>query len=161
MNPSRRTTIRALGALATMSLAPWASAFGRDLELEVWRGPQCGCCEVWIDLMKKAGFKVKEQLVDNPAVWRTRAGMPVKFGSCHTARIGGYVIEGHVPSEDIKRLLAQRPAALGLAVPYMPIGSPGMEVEDGRRQAYDVLLVQRDGSAKTFTHYPAIAGKRS
>jgi Cu/Ag efflux protein CusF len=89
---------------------------------------------------------------------RKRLGMPEQLGSCHTASVGGYVIEGHVPAAEIQRLLKERPAALGLSVPGMPIGSPGMDGPEykGRKDAYDVLLVQKDGTAKSFQHYPGL-----
>lgn len=161
MNSNRRKALLAMAAVTAAAFAPTRAAWAQSPEIEVWRGPQCGCCELWIEHLKQAGFAVKEYQVDNPGAWRQRMGMPSRYGSCHTARIAGYAIEGHVPAEDILRLVAQRPQAIGLAVPYMPLGSPGMEVEDGRRQAYDVLLVKADGSAQTFRHYAAIAPRRS
>jgi hypothetical protein len=104
--------------------------------------------------MQDNGFKVQVFDTGNTAV-RKKLGMPQQFGSCHTALIDGYVIEGHVPASDIKQLLAQRPAALGLAVPGMPIGTPGMDGEayKGRQDAYDVLLVQRNEQTGVFKRY--------
>lgn len=160
MNMNRRKLLATLLAASAAGTAPWTAAWGRTREIEVWRGPQCGCCELWIEHLKQAGFSVKEHLVDNTAPWRQRLGIPVHLGSCHSARVEGYSIEGHVPAQDIVRLLAERPKAVGLTVPYMPIGSPGMEVEDGRRQAYDVLLLKQDGSTQSFKHYPAIAPRK-
>jgi hypothetical protein len=86
---------------------------------------------------------------------RERLGLPARYGSCHTARIGGYALEGHVPVREIRRLLAERPDAIGLAVPGMPVGSPGMDGPqyDGRREPYDVLLVHRDGSSRVYASY--------
>jgi hypothetical protein len=111
-----------------------------------------------VEHLQAHGFEVKVHDVGNTAV-RKRLGVPERLGSCHTASVAGYVIEGHVPAADILRLLRQKPQALGLAVPGMPIGSPGMdgEVYKGRRDAYEVLLVQRDGSTRTFTRYPGAA----
>ena len=124
--------------------------------VEVWKDPNCGCCHLWVEHLQTHGFKVKVRDVGNTAA-RQRLGMPEKLGSCHTATVGGYVIEGHVPAADIRRLLKERPVALGLSVPGMPIGSPGMDGPEykGRKDAFDVLLVQKDGSAKSFQAYPA------
>jgi hypothetical protein len=124
--------------------------------VEVWKDPNCGCCQLWVEHLQAHGFKVNVRDVGNTAA-RQRLGMPEKLGSCHTATVGGYVIEGHVPAADIRRLLKERPVALGLSVPGMPIGSPGMDGPEykGRKDAFDVLLVQKDGSAKSFQAYPA------
>jgi hypothetical protein len=124
--------------------------------VEVWKDPNCGCCHLWVEHLQTHGFKVNVRDVGNTAA-RQRLGMPEKLGSCHTATVGGYVIEGHVPAPDIRRLLKERPVALGLSVPGMPIGSPGMDGPEykGRKDAFDVLLVQKDGSAKSFQAYPA------
>jgi hypothetical protein len=107
-----------------------------------------------VEHLQANGFKVAVRDVGNNAA-RKRLGMPEKLGSCHTATVGGYVIEGHVPAADIRRLLKDRPLALGLAVPGMPIGSPGMDGPEykGRKDAFDVLLVQKDGSTKSFQRY--------
>ena len=124
--------------------------------VEVWKDPNCGCCHLWVEHLQAHGFKVNVRDVGNTAA-RQRLGMPEKLGSCHTATVGGYVIEGHVPAADIRRLLKERPMALGLSVPGMPIGSPGMDGPEykGRKDVFDVLLVQKDGSAKSFQAYPA------
>jgi len=124
--------------------------------VEVWKDPNCGCCHLWVEHLQAHGFKVNVRDVGNTAA-RQRLGMPEKLGSCHTATVGGYVIEGHGPAADIRRLLKERPMALGLSVPGMPIGSPGMDGPEykGRKDAFDVLLVQKDGSAKSFQAYPA------
>jgi len=122
--------------------------------LQVWKSPTCGCCKDWMAYLEREGFAVTGHAVGNTAI-RQRLGLPERYGSCHTATVGGYVIEGHVPASDIRRLLAQRPAALGLAVPGMPVGSPGMDgaIYGGRRDPYDVLAVSRDGSAAVFQSY--------
>jgi hypothetical protein len=121
----------------------------------VWKDPNCGCCRLWVEHLESSGFKVEVRDLGNTAA-RKRLGMPEKLGSCHTATVGGYVIEGHVPAVDIYRLLKDRPVALGLSVPGMPIGSPGMDGPEykGRKDAFDVLLVQKDGRTKSFQHYP-------
>jgi hypothetical protein len=104
--------------------------------------------------MQSSGFAVKSYDSGNTAA-RARLGLPQRLGSCHTALVGGYVVEGHVPASDVKRLLKERPKALGLAVPGMPVGSPGMDGPEygGRKDRYDVLLVQADGSTRTFSRY--------
>ena len=122
--------------------------------IEVWKDPNCGCCQDWLSHLEQNGFKAKVFDSGNNAV-RARLGMPQQLGSCHTALVQGYVIEGHVPAQDILRLLKEKPQALGLAVPGMPIGSPGMDgpAYGGRRDRYDVLLVLKDGSSRIFQRY--------
>jgi hypothetical protein len=125
--------------------------------MDVWKDPNCGCCKDWIAHMEQSGFRANVADEGNNAA-RARLGVAQKFASCHTALVQGYVIEGHVPVADIQRLLKEKPKALGLAVPGMPIGSPGMDgpAYGGRHDAYQVLLIQKDGSAQVFTSY---AGK--
>lgn len=119
--------------------------------LDVAKSPTCGCCGAWVDRMRAAEFDVRvEEMADDALyVLKERTGLHPDFWSCHTARIDGYVIEGHVPAEDIRRLIAEQPAALGLAVPGMPIGSPGMEM-GGRVDPYDTLLIGLDGTTSVF-----------
>lgn len=119
--------------------------------LQVWKDPNCGCCGDWVKHLQSNGFLVQVIDTGNVAA-RKRLGMPDALGSCHTARVGGYVIEGHVPAADILRLLREKPDALGLAVPGMPIGSPGMDGPEykGRRDPYDVLLVSHGGATRVF-----------
>lgn len=142
-------------ALATgaVSLAWPALAAGSLPRVDVYKSPTCGCCGAWVDHLKAAGFAVKVAEVDDTAHARRRFGLPEKFASCHTGVVEGYVLEGHVPTADIKRLLASRPSAIGLAVPGMPIGSPGMEYP-GSNDPYDVLLIDRKGRESVFSHYP-------
>ena len=139
--------------LATLGTAALAQSPRTDKAplLQVWKSPDCGCCGEWVQHMRDNGFAVEIFDVGNMAA-RKRLGMPDKLGSCHTARVGGYVIEGHVPAADVQRLLREKPNALGLAVPGMPIGSPGMDGPEygGRRDPYDVLLVARDGTTRVF-----------
>jgi hypothetical protein len=148
----RRFVLTAL-AVGAASLASPLLAAGSWPRVDVYKSPTCGCCGAWVDHLKAAGFTVKVVEVDDTAEARRRFGLPEKFGSCHTGVVDGYVVEGHVPPADIKRLLASRPAALGLAVPGMPIGSPGMEYP-GRSDPYDVLLIDRKGRESIFAHYP-------
>lgn len=119
--------------------------------IEVYKSANCGCCTGWVKHLESNGFTVKAHDVANPSDYREQFGMPKELGSCHTAMVNGYAIEGHVPASEIKRLLKERPKAKGLAVPSMPMGSPGME--GNRSDPYDVLLVQADGRYTTYRHY--------
>jgi hypothetical protein len=153
--PTRRRFIAALvsaGALSGLAIAARAGTEGPLVE--VWKSPSCGCCKNWIAHMKAHGFRVRVHEVGNTAA-RERLGIPMPMGSCHTARVGGYAIEGHVPARDVLRLLKDKPDAIGLAVPGMPVGSPGMDGPGygGRRDPYDVLLVGRDGRGSVFSSY--------
>jgi len=137
----RRTLIKFLIA-SPLSLFT-SSTLAKDENLiEVWKSPTCGCCEDWIFHLKANGFKVVYYDTGNNRV-RSQVGMPRKYGSCHTAIIGDYVIEGHVPASDILKLIDLQPEAIGLAVPGMPIGSPGMDGPEykDRKDPFDVLLV--------------------
>lgn len=123
--------------------------------LDVYHDPACGCCVNWIRYMRAQGFAVTAHEDQSMAAVKARLGVPASAASCHTAKIGGYVIEGHVPAADIRRLLAEHPDARGLAAPGMPMGSPGMEM--GAPERYDVLLLGKDGSSRVFaTHGPEI-----
>lgn len=119
----------------------------------VYKSPACGCCLAWADHMLSSGFPVEIRDVQDLSPIKAEAGVPAGLGSCHTARVAGYFLEGHVPADDVKRLLAEKPDALGLAVPGMPLGSPGM-VQDERQQPYEVVLVARDGSTSVFASHP-------
>lgn len=117
------------------------------------KSPSCHCCALWVKHLRDAGFVVDVRNEDNLNPIKERVGVPYGKGSCHTAEIGGYFVEGHVPAEDIKRLLSQRPDAKGLVLPGMPMGSPGMEMPDGRTQPYTVGLVGRDGMTTAFASH--------
>jgi hypothetical protein len=127
--------------------------------MRVFKSAGCGCCEEWVKHLRAEGFAVTVENGGNTGA-RARLGIPAALGSCHTAEIGGYAIEGHVPAADIKRLVGMKVQARGLAVPGMPIGSPGMESGD-RRDAYEVLLVRSDGSTVVFASYAAGTGQRT
>lgn len=120
--------------------------------IQVYKTRTCGCCAKWVSHLKENGFSPVVTDVPSTAAYREKYGIPGELSSCHTAVVEGYSIEGHVPASDIKRLLRQKPRARGLAVPGMPIGSPGMEGPG--RQAYEVLLVKQDGSAAVFQKHP-------
>lgn len=119
--------------------------------VEVFKSPTCGCCSKWVDHLKSQGFKVNAHDVADVNAERKRLGMPERYSSCHTASVGGYVVEGHVPAADIQRLLKEKPKAVGIAVPSMPPGSPGME--SPRPVNYETLLVQKDGSNRVFAKH--------
>ena len=142
-----------VGLMLTLLATSTAYAVERG---EVFRAPSCGCCHAWAEHMRSFGFELT--LKDLPRseldARKQSLGVGGKFVGCHTAMIGGYVIEGHVPAPDVKRLLETRPDAIGLSVPGMPAGSPGMET-GGQGEAYDVLLIKKDGTSEIFQHYDA------
>ena len=154
---SRRRLLRATAALPLAGLAGLALAQNTPAALpvlQVWKDPNCGCCQDWVNYLQADGFVVQTFDTGNTAV-RRRLGLPDRYGSCHTGLIGGYVLEGHVNAREIRRLLAEKPQAIGLAVPGMPVGSPGMdgEVYGNRRDPYDVVLVLKDGSSRVYQSY--------
>tara|TARA_R100000365_G_C2745146_1_gene73932 strand:- start:1027 stop:1494 length:468 start_codon:yes stop_codon:yes gene_type:complete len=136
--------------------APFAVWAEEKPTIHVMKDPNCGCCLAWIDILEKNGFAVTTERSLGTLMIRHKldSGIPQNMASCHTGEIEGYMIEGHVPPADIRKLLAERPDAIGLAVPGMPYGSPGMGSED-EREAYEVFLIFRDGSTKVFSHYDA------
>ena len=138
-------------ALALVLLSA-ATAFAQSApKVEVFKSASCGCCGAWVEHMRQNGFQVIAHDVGDVPAERKKLGMPDRLGSCHSAKVGGYVIEGHVPAADIRRLLKEKPKALGLAVPSMPPGSPGME--GPRAIPYDTLLVARDGTTRVFASH--------
>lgn len=152
-NLSRRSFLATLSAACA---APAVASAAKSPEISVLKDAGCGCCSAWIDILEADGFAVSAQDVPRNTLMQAKInlGVPPELASCHTAQIDGYVIEGHVPARDIRRLLVERPDARGLSVPGMPFGSPGMGPES-RREAYDVVLILNDGSAQVFTSYPA------
>lgn len=150
--PSRRAFLRT-AALTVGGLVLARPALAEDapapVPMTVYKDPNCGCCEQWVAHVKQAGFAVTvRDTADMPTV-KASMGVPDALGSCHTARVGSYTIEGHVPADLIKKLLAEKPVARGLAVPGMPMGSPGME-QGGRKDKYDVLLFDKAGKTKVY-----------
>jgi hypothetical protein len=133
---------------------PTTSVSAAQPEIEVWKSPSCDCCIDWVKHLEDNGLTVKVQDVPLVTLDRIKGqnGITDKLASCHTGKIDGYVIEGHVPAADIKRLVSEKTDATGLAVPGMPIGSPGMEVGD-ERQPYEVLLLKKDGTTEVFSKY--------
>lgn len=138
-------------AVAAEAAAPVPS-HGLPLAV-VHKSPSCGCCGLWVDHLKRAGFPVQVQDSEDVVPVKHRLGVPFGKGSCHTAEIAGYFIEGHVPVEDIKRLLAEKPDAKGLVLPGMPAGSPGMESPDGASQPFTVELVRADGTTVPYSSH--------
>ncbi len=150
----RREVILAAAAMAAF-LAGIAQS-QTEPPIHVVKGRGCECCEAWVDYLRDQGFTVTDEISMGTLLIRFKMdqGVPVKAFSCHTGTVDGYALEGHVPAVDIRRLLAERPDAVGLAVPDMPYGSPGMGSEDSR-DAYGVLLIRRDGGLEVYTSYPA------
>ena len=148
-------TVRNL--LLALALATSASQAGAQAaQAHVIKTNGCGCCLAWMEHLEENGFSVTGENMFGGALvrYKLEQGVPQRMISCHTAEIDGYVVEGHVPAADIKRLLEERPDAVGLAVPGMPLGSPGMDFGDSQ-EAYDVFLIKADGSTEVFASYPA------
>jgi hypothetical protein len=144
----RRGLLKIFAPLALVACAQSAAA----TTLVITKTATCGCCKHWVDHVRKAGFTVEVHDVEDVTPTARRLGVPDELRSCHTTQADGYVIEGHVPAADIKRLLAQKPKATGIAVPGMVAGSPGMEA-GGHSEPYKVLLFTKDGKTKVFaTH---------
>ena len=147
INPTRRVLVAGL-ALAGLGLGPARAA----PEVTVYKDPECGCCGGWAKHLRGAGFAVTEKPVADLAAVKARAGVPEALQSCHTALVGGYVVEGHVPAADIQRLLKERPKVKGIAVGGMPAGSPGMEMP-GRSDRYDVTAFLANGTTRRFASH--------
>lgn len=141
-------------SVAIAALFVGAGAFAQSPTLvEVWRSPSCGCCGDWVRHLQANGFATKVHMVEDTTDARQKARIPQSLGSCHTAKVAGYALEGHVPAREIRRLLTEKPKAVGLAVPGMPMGSPGMEGPVSH--SYDVLLVSPAGTTSVYAAYPA------
>ena len=134
---------------ATLAFLACAQSVSASV-IEVVKSPYCGCCVAWVERMREAGFTVKVREVRDTATVAKAAGIPDNLRSCHTSMVEGYAVEGHVPAADIKRLIKERPEAIGIAVPGMPLGSPGMEA-GGQRDFYQVVLIGKDGQLRVFS----------
>lgn len=121
--------------------------------VEVYKSPTCGCCSKWVEHLRAEGFVVNTTNVDDIAAVKTKNGVPSGMQSCHTALVDGYVLEGHVPAADVQRLLKERPAIAGIAVPGMPVGSPGMEVSGVKAQPFDVMSFDKKGETAVFASH--------
>ena len=152
---TRRATLSALTAAVIAGLHPTALR-AAPTAIRVVKDPNCGCCTAWIAVLEANGFSATVELLDFDALQahKVDSSVPPAMVACHTGHVDGYVIEGHVPPADIRRLLAERPDAIGLSVPGMPFGSPGMGPET-EREAYAVHLIRRDGSTEVFSAYDA------
>lgn len=139
-----------VAALLLSSGSLFAGAFP---QVEVFKSPYCGCCGAWVDHMKAAGFQVKVTQVSDTSAARKSLGLPDGLASCHSAKVGDYALEGHVPAAEVQRLLASKSTAIGLAVPGMPASAPGMDAP-GRTDPYQVLLIDKQAKSTVFASYP-------
>lgn len=149
---SRRAVLAGLAGVPFLLATARSSAAGALPKMVVFKDPSCGCCAEWVDHVRAAGFAADVVESAEMNAHKLRLRVPPALASCHTAEVGGYVIEGHVPSAEIVRLLSELPTATGLAVPGMPVGSPGMEVAGMAPDAYDVVLFGPGGQS-TFARY--------
>ncbi len=151
-----RLTRRTLLCAAAASALPQVALSGSATTIHVVEGTDCECCKQWTHYLQVSGFDVTHEERFGTLLMQHKMdlGVPVELSSCHTGSVDGYFIEGHVPAADIRKLLQERPEARGITVPGMPYGSPGMGPES-KREAYDVLLIRKDGTSEVFTHYPA------
>ena len=147
-------TLRPLLAFFVALLLACPALAAAEGSVEVWKSATCQCCGNWVKHLEANGFAVSVNAADPSMLDRIKrqSGIGEDLAACHTAKIGGYVIEGHVPAPDIKRLVAERPDALGLTVPGMPVGSPGME-QGAETEPYDVLLIKKDGTTEIFARH--------
>lgn len=147
--PGRSMQDGAIQEEAMQGDAVQASAEGELPLIRVWKSPTCGCCGDWVDHIRAAGFPVEVHDVETLAAVKEEHGITEEHRSCHTATVDGYVVEGHVPADLVRRMLEERPEIRGLAVPGMPVGSPGMEVGD-RKDPYDVLALLAGGAVVVY-----------
>ena len=148
--------ILAVAAASALSIgSPTHAASNESPTIEIWKSPTCGCCQKWADHLTENGFTVSTRNATRGTLNRIKkqVGIGPELSSCHTALIDGYAIEGHVPASEIKRLLNERPDAVGLSVPDMPLGSPGMEQPNGKTEPYEVLLLKNDGSTEIYARH--------
>ena len=144
---TRREFLAAIAGGVTVAVLPGRVA-AAPAPMTVYKSPSCGCCAKWVAHAKAAGFAVTVKDTDDVEAVKREIGVPSALWSCHTALVGGYAIEGHVPADVMRRLLAEKPKGMGLAVPGMPVGSPGME--GSPKERYDVVLFERTGATKVF-----------
>ena len=152
---SKLKSVRTLVASALLGLTTLggiSTAVAADDEVVMYKDPNCGCCGKWADHMREHGFKVKEVATTQMGQVKGEAGVPQALGSCHTAKVGGYVVEGHVPAADVRRMLTDKPAIAGISAPGMPMGSPGME---GPYPAdrYDVVSFDAQGRTAVYASH--------
>ena len=147
MSLNRRTLLAAAALLAP------GAALARTRTITVYKTPTCGCCDGWVEHLRGAGFETTVEILDDLSPIRRRHGLPDRLMSCHSGVADGYIFEGHVPAADVIRLLDESPRAVGLAVPGMPLGSPGMEVPGRPGQTYETLLVLNGGAARVYARH--------
>jgi hypothetical protein len=147
---SRRAFLAASAASAVLLAWPTAGGAAAKPKMTTYRSPTCGCCAKWIDAARASGFAVTVVETDDIYAVKEKHGVPDELISCHTSLVGGYVVEGHVPFDAVKRLLARRPKVKGIAVAGMPLGTPGMEAPDGRKQAFKVMAFDAAGKTRVF-----------
>lgn len=146
-------TLRRLAAsVAFLAVLGTGSAAVAGDEMVMYKDPNCGCCGKWAEHMRENGIAVKEISTREMSLVKSEAGVPRELGSCHTAIIDGYVVEGHVPASDVKRLLTERPAVVGISAPGMPLGSPGME-GPYEAERYDVVSFDKGGRVEVFSSH--------
>ena len=145
-----RRTLLLAGASALVGARARAATIH---DVTVYKTPWCGCCGGWVTHMRRAGFRVQVIEREDLAPIRAQYGVPADLASCHTSKVGAYALEGHVPPADVQRLLREKPKAVGLAVPGMPLGSPGMENPTGQRQPFQTLLLLAGGGHKVFAEH--------
>ena len=148
---NRRESLRALslGAIALVLADKSLLAAAPKPRMRIYKSPTCGCCKEWVKHVKNGGFDVDVVDVDDVTPFKTKYGVPTDLQSCHTGIVDGYVFEGHVPVDLVKKVLREKPKAIGLAVPGMPMGSPGMEM-GAHKEAYNVMLFDRAGKTKIY-----------
>ena len=144
----REFLIRGAAAAAAAAVLPGLLSASAAIPMVVYKDPSCGCCRTWVGLMRSAGFEISVRDTADIQSVKRRYQVPAALASCHTALVGGYVVEGHVPADLVSRLLKEKPKVLGLAVPGMPVGSPGME--GGTKQPYDVMTFDAAGKSTVF-----------
>ena len=147
----RRNILVAITSLVVFAISSPSQSSGPLIT--VFKTPTCGCCGKWVEHLKANGFTVKVQEVNDTSAYERQYRVPRSMVSCHTAVVNGYTIEGHVPAEEIKRLLSERPRVVGLAVPGMPVGSPGMDA--AHSDAYSVFVFDESGHSSIYAPYPA------
>ena len=140
------------GALCSGAAAQ-RTAPAKPVMMAVYKTPTCGCCAKWVEHMKQNGFTVHVTDLNDLSAIKTKHGVPSRAQSCHTAVVNGYVVEGHVPASDVKRMLKEKPAIAGLALPGMPQGSPGMERPDNLVPAYQVLSFEKSGATRVYAQH--------
>jgi hypothetical protein len=147
---TRRRVLGMISMFAATALRPSAQT---ETAIQVFKEPTCGCCSLWVEHLRKAGFRATVTDVADMAAIKSKHRVPAQARSCHTALVGGYVVEGHVPAADVQRMLKERPAIVGIGVPGMPIGSPGMEVAGMKPHPYDVLAFDKAGETRVFASH--------